>query len=107
MTHTEQAITQAIDAGYEPKLERFAEIEGATSVQIAMAMQADVFLDPDFWRALGRARRWPSDDAIDPKMTMGEWQKQRWLGRWHAFVDHLAAGNDTESWFGALNEHAN
>jgi hypothetical protein len=29
MTPIEQAITQAIAAGYEPKLERFAEIEGA------------------------------------------------------------------------------
>ena len=102
MTHTEQAIKAAVEAGYEPKLERFAEIEGATALQIATAMQADVFLDPDFWRALGRARRWPADDAIDPKMTMGEWQKQRWLGRWHAFVDHLATGKDTESYFRTL-----
>jgi hypothetical protein len=106
MTPIEQALTQAIAAGYEPKLERFAEIEGATALQIAMAMQADVFLDPDFWRALGRARRWPADDAIDPKMSMGEWQKQRWLGRWHAFVDHLAAGKDAESWFGTLTNRA-
>ena len=29
MTHTEQAIKAAVEAGYEPKLERFAEIEGA------------------------------------------------------------------------------
>ena len=102
MTHTEQAFAQAIEAGYEPKLERFAEIEGASALQIAVAMSADVLLDPDFWRALGRARRWPADDAIDPKMTMGEWQKQRWLGRWHAFIDHLAAGKDAESFFRAL-----
>jgi hypothetical protein len=102
MSHTEQAIEDALDAGYEPKLERFAEIDGATALQIAVAMQADVFLDRDFWQALGRARRWPPDDAIDPKMTMGEWQKQRWLGRWHAFVDHLAAGKDAESYFRGL-----
>jgi hypothetical protein len=102
MTSTEQAIADALDAGYELKLERFAEIEGATELQIAVAMQADVLLDRDFWQALGRARRWPSDDAIDPKMTMGEWQKQRWLGRWHAFIDHLGAGKDVESFFRAL-----
>ena len=102
MSHTEQAIAHALEAGYEPKLERFAEIAGASTLQIAVAMQADVFLDRDFWQALGRARRWPADDAIDAKMTMGEWQKQRWLGRWHAFIDHLAAGKDTESYFRAL-----
>jgi hypothetical protein len=41
--------------GYEP-MERFPEIVDVPIMQIATAMQADVFIDPDFWQALGRAR---------------------------------------------------
>ena len=45
MTYIEQAIKEAVDHGYEPNVERYPEMGGISPLQIAVAMQADVFID--------------------------------------------------------------
>jgi hypothetical protein len=47
-----------------------------------------IFLDPDFWRALGR--------------TLGWYHERVWKGYWQGFIDHLAQGNTPESFFADL-----
>ena len=44
--------------------------------------------DPDFWKALAKARKWEDANA--------------WRFHWHRFIDHLADGKDVESFFAAL-----
>jgi hypothetical protein len=44
--------------------------------------------DPDFWKALAKARKWEDANA--------------WRFHWHRFIDHLADGKDAESFFAAL-----
>jgi hypothetical protein len=57
-------------------------------------------LSPEFWQALGKACGWPQDDSHD--VIFEVWKKERWLGRWHAFIDHLAEGKSPDSFFESL-----
>ena len=103
MTHIRQAIADAIAQGYEPSLEIIPEAAGFSTLEIAFAMKSDVFLDPAFWQALGRARKWTSDeDGKYWKGTLAEWKSNYWKTHWHNFIDTLAAGEDAESFFAAV-----
>ena len=103
MTHIEQAISDAIAQGYEAKIEKIPEAEGFSTVQIAVAMKSDVFLDPAFWQALGRARKWTIDEDFKHwQGTVAEWKARYWKTHWHNFIDHLAIGRDAEGFFGQL-----
>ena len=107
MTHIEQAITDAIAQGYEAKIEKIPEAEGFSTVQIAVAMKSDVFLDPAFWQALGRARKWTIDEDFKHwQGTVAEWKARFWKTHWHNFIDHLAIGRDAEGFFGQLAKTA-
>jgi hypothetical protein len=44
--------------------------------------------DPDFWKALGKARSWQDTGA--------------WLFHWHRFIDQIALSKDVESFFANL-----
>lgn len=48
----------------------------------------DFFLDPEFWRALGR--------------TLGWHHERVWQEQWQHFIDHLAQGKTPESFFATL-----
>lgn len=55
---------------------------------------SEFFLDPLFWQALGKARKWDKIET-NPKNVS-------WLEWWHRFIDHLAGGKDAESFFETL-----
>ena len=48
----------------------------------------EFFLDPEFWRALGRTLGWHHEPV--------------WKGYCQRFIDHLAHGNTPESFFATL-----
>ena len=103
MTYVEQAIKEAVDHGYQPNVERYPEMEGISPLQIAIAMQADVFIDPAFWKALGKKRGWTTDDDFKYwQKSVAEWEDKYWKKFWHRFIDHLAEDKDAESFFKAL-----
>ena len=107
MTYIEQAIKEAVDQGYQPNVERYPEMEGISPLQIAMAMQADVFIDPAFWKALGKQRGWTTDDDFKYwQKSVVEWEEKYWKKFWHRFIDHLADGKDAESFFQSLESKA-
>ena len=104
MTYIEQAIKEAVDHGYQPNVERYPEMEGISPLQIAVAMQADVFIDPAFWKALGKKRGWTTDDDFKYwQKSVAEWEDKYWKKFWHRFIDHLAEDKDAESFFKALD----
>ena len=67
-------------------------------------------LDPNFWIAIGKAKKW------DKKCTMcGEYEgghqykhifvaggDKRWIHYWHQFIDHLAEGKEIDLFFNEL-----
>jgi hypothetical protein len=57
----------------------------------------ETWLDPAFWRALGRALGWDTPCAL--AITCGSGQEARrrgdgayWMYQWHCFIQHLADG---------------
>ena len=103
MSYIETAIKEAVDHGFAPKLEQYPEMVGYSIVQIAAAMTGDVFIDPAFWRSLGKARGWTTDEDFKHwQGTIAEWKAKYWKTHWHNFIDHLADGKDAESFFARL-----
>jgi hypothetical protein len=87
----QEALTKAREGGY-PRDLKHQELNirvGVLGLHAFRTMQVDeIFLDPDFWRALGR--------------TQG-WQHERvWKGYWQGFLDHLAQGKTPASFFADL-----
>ena len=83
MEAVQRAIREAKSAGWKPT-------------------ERSVFLDPQFWRALSRARGWDADEracGAPPDV----WTS-RWARRWHDFVDHLALGKGIEDYFKRLEK---
>lgn len=59
---------------------------------------AEIFLDPLFWQALGKALGWKEHPKYDGTRQISpayEWYM-------HRFIDHLIEGKDAESYFEAL-----
>lgn len=104
MTHIEQAIEEAVGAGYKPEqldyqrtdTEQFAE----ESYRISYSK---CFLDPLFWQALGKARGWDGKHTIKIRgEPLSDWRKTP-IYYWHRFIDHLIAGKNAESFFKDLS----
>lgn len=105
MTHIKQAIKEAVEKG---------SYKGAKSVEwppldygsVLFTLKtggklhywwSQIFLDPSFWKALGKARGWKNYERADKSEKWIEWQKV-----WHRFIDHLAEWKDAESFFATL-----
>jgi hypothetical protein len=100
MTHVEQAIADALAQGYKPPVEQIPEAASFSTLEIAVAMKADVFLDPGFWQALGRARGWTTDeDGKYWRGSVADWKANYWKTHWHNFIDRLAGGDSAEGFF--------
>jgi hypothetical protein len=87
----QEVLTKASEGGYHHDAQRQAltiRVGVLGSHALRTIRVDDIFLDPHFWRALGR--------------TLG-WHRERvWKGQWQRFLDHLAQGNTPESFFATL-----
>lgn len=62
----------------------------------------EIFLDPLFWKSLGKAMEWENNVYVEGK---GIRDVKEWKQQWHRFIDHLAEGKDAESFFESLTNH--
>ena len=67
----------------------------------------ETFLDPAFWRALGRALGWEA--TCELAITCGHGQEEchrcqgsYWMYQWHCFIQHLANGQPPDAFFASL-----
>jgi len=118
MSYIEKAIKDAANGGFMKRQEllslsndssephaRFRSL-ATTGESIYVVALATIFLDPLFWKALGKARGW-SDYAVCQQHGMAEcfrvncWSgyAREYLYHWHRFIDYLATGRDAESFF--------
>jgi hypothetical protein len=67
-----------------------------------MREKSQIWLDPLFWQALGKARGWKKNVALNPSSNGEIDYGPMWLKKWHSFVGHLAGGKDAESFFAEL-----
>lgn len=104
MTPTQQAISLAIEKeymheeGHKTKLIPDVGVVGYSRVRTF----SEVFLDPLFWQALGRALGWQHIVHVHKYVGHSldkEWTEPAWLYHWHRFIDHLASNGDTDTFF--------
>jgi hypothetical protein len=86
MSAFQRALREAKNAGYNPTAR-------------------SMFLDPRFWRALGRSRKWGDEDEKRLGAHPDMWTSI-WLKTWHDFIDHLAMGRGVEQFFEHLERGA-
>jgi hypothetical protein len=121
MNYTEQAIQKAImDGGYGPSFWRtrhqrdpHTEWKGWEWDEVySENARKTMYLDPFFWQSLGKALGW---EGLYPMLWEGHelyWRggnghqyqahEEYWMHKWHRFIDHLAEGQDAESYFKQL-----
>jgi hypothetical protein len=87
----QEALQKASEGGY-PRDATPQDLDirvGVLGMHAFCTMQVDaIFLDPEFWRALGR--------------TLGWYDERMWKGYWQRFIDHLAQGNTPASFSARL-----
>lgn len=108
--YTQKAIERAIEGGWSPK----QNDAGFSMARLSIGSdikEGNLYTDPLFWQALGKAEGWGSScHHYSPKFG---WEAYRhaakcivgahlWEANWHRFIDHLAEGKDIESFFKGL-----
>lgn len=81
-----EAIKLAKEQGYKPLKLWGTETE----------LYSDMFIDPSFWQALGRALGWKEHDNLIGIIH------PHWLYKWHRFIDWIAEGKSPDSFFEEL-----
>lgn len=115
MTHIEIAIRDAVEKGgyKDPRFsittkedadEKYAEL---LNEYAKWTQRPQVFLDPAFWQALGKARGWNEGGYGVTWTFNGDLIGQRdGINKsehiWHQFINHLQGGKDAESFFADL-----
>ena len=96
MKNTEQFIKDATEGGWKTLLPPIVHMQ-----------RAEMFLDPDAWRAVGKARGW---DDLEKMHSLGGsphqedcWCKEKnWLTRMHGLIGALAEGKSIEDYLGTI-----
>ena len=115
-----EAIIKAIeDGGYSPSDETNYDIDvdilGNVTLRYFSAeypeegsdeySASEIALDKNFWQALGKAMGWegkPCTCKVDTTDGRCIYNGDEWRHQWHRFIDHLAEGKDTDSFFKEL-----
>jgi len=117
--YVEQAIKKAIEGGYQYRVDFGSYDYPDKHFELPKKTVIEVFLDPDFWRALGKAEGWKKkvcsrcgiiptyavknkssicySCCIEPRIDIDEQ-----IYHWHRFIDHLAEGKEAEEFFKEL-----
>ena len=91
----QEVITKAIEGGYNTH----GWVPGE---YVSHDAECITFLDPLFWKSLGKAMEWENNVYVEGK---GIRDVKEWKQQWHRFIDHLAEGKDAESFFESLTNH--
>jgi hypothetical protein len=86
MKHTGRAIRDAAERGGWWKVADLEHNERYNALRMRGLTQH--LSDPSFWKALATARE---------RQDTGTW-----ICHWHRFIDHIALGEDAESFFSSL-----
>ena len=85
-----ETVLKAVEGGYS--------LEDETDLS---PEEERLFLDPLFWKCLGKAMHWDSlileilDEEDEGKMI----DPNEWVMKWHDFIEHLRKGGDIKSFF--------
>ena len=107
MKYIEQIIKKAIEGGY-PAQGYFSDIiQIKATDNVREGLKNAMFLDPDFWKSLGKAMGWEipvkaNYEEGGRKENQFSVMQPSWKEQWHNFIDHLAEGKSAEDYFKEL-----
>ena len=93
-----EAIEKAIEGGWDKTRALFNPNNASYSME-------KVYLDPEFWQALGKSIGWRLDKTQFSEGRQGHtrtYLMSGWQYRWHNFIDHLSDGGTIEEYFDKL-----
>ena len=115
----QEAVNKAVEGGYHIHgTDGMATVYTGANSQYSAWTRTDnhssflipveeTFLDPAFWRALGRTLGW--EEACDLAITCvhGHEECRRchgyyWMYQWHCFIQHIADGQTPVAFFASL-----
>ena len=115
----QEAVTKAVEGGYHIHgTDGIATVYTGANSEYSAWTRTDnhssflipvqeTFLDPAFWRALGRALGW--EEACDLVITCTHGHKEfcrchgyHWMYQWHCFIQHIANGQPPDAFFASL-----
>jgi hypothetical protein len=95
-----RAIEKAIEGGLKPNGGWHSPYGMLAPNHLA---QCGMALDPTFWRALGKALNWPSDDPTEPSpVLLDEWKRTCPRGRANQFFNLVYVGGDLTAYWDEL-----
>jgi hypothetical protein len=115
----QEAVNKAVEGGYHMHgTDGIATVYTGANSQYSAWTRTDnhssflipveeTFLDPAFWRALGRAFGW--EEACDLVITCAHGHEEccrchgyYWMYQWHCFIQHIAHGQTPDAFFASL-----
>lgn len=95
-----EAIQKAIEGGWRPKNWDKTDIDDFGFSQETILSHEVILLDPLFWQALAKVEGWQekTDRILGTEIGFSP-AELTWKYHWHRFIDHLAEGEDAESFF--------
>ncbi len=90
MTYFSKALKIAVENGYKDHKE-------TKYLLIVFKKQAEILLDPDFWKCLGKGLGWGESELWENDKNIPHWKLQ-----WLQLIDSLANGESIEEFFKKL-----
>ena len=99
--------SDGMDTFYEGANSDFSAWTRKDNGSTFMVAMEETFLDPRFWRALGRALGWSEECDLAIICVLGEKECRQchgyyWMYQWHCFIQAMAEGNTPETFFASL-----
>ena len=89
----EETLKKAIEGGWDEG----RSIVGDAWKGLSMKSTHKAFLDPLFWKSLGKAMGWLDVTRVPKGHVCSKCCE--WLDNWHRFINHLASGGEIEEFF--------
>ena len=97
-------IEEAIQKAVENKYKRLVYTNTIPPLLLGGKTQEKMFLDKDFWIALGKSLGWNSlfTEYLEEEEIGRIIAPNEWLDKWHEFIHHLSRGKTAEDYFLSL-----
>jgi hypothetical protein len=94
--------SDGMETSYEGASNAYTAWTRKDNASTFMVAVEETFLDPEFWRSLGRALGWDLTimtvhTVENGRPTLVTRSGQHWVSQWHRFIDFLADGKTTET----------
>lgn len=96
----QQFIEKAVEGGWKPSNPHLAKVDAAWIAAHYSMGNAEMFLDPEAWKAVGKVEGWETSGW--KRTAMAELFEFAWLYNMHRMLDVLAEGRSVKQYLETL-----